>query len=93
MSKLKNSSVHKSTKDNKGAECDLVGIEEKREERRLRYWVVKVLVLTLSFLSVLTVLTFLYLLVINKTPIKEGAIGSFLQVLTEIIKFMLTPTP
>lgn len=91
MSKLKVPSVYKNTKNNKEAVNNVANIDEKIEERHLKHWIVKVLVLTLSLLTTLTVLTFLYSSLTDKTSSKEGIITSSLQALIEIIKFMMTP--
>lgn len=80
-------------KNNNNADvvCSPDLMELKREERHLKYWVIKVLVLTIAFLFVATVGTFLYVFVVRGTSVDGGVIGTFLQAVTEIIKFMAAP--
>jgi hypothetical protein len=92
MRRFKIKSVRKNVDDNKEAVCDLDNVNQKVQERYLKHWIIKVLVLTLVLLTVSVVLTFLYLSVTNKSSIKESTIGLFLQTLSEIIKIILAPT-
>jgi hypothetical protein len=88
MSKLRIPPIRK---DNKKVVCTVSNTDEKVDERHLRHWIVKVLVLTLAVLTVFVVLTFLYLSVTGKSSIKESTVGIFIQTLSEIIKIILTP--
>jgi hypothetical protein len=91
MNKLKITSIRKNAKNDKEVMCNVADANEKAEVRRLKHWIVKVLILTLALLTTLVVLTFLYLSVTSKSSIKESTIGLFLQTLSEIIKIILAP--
>lgn len=86
MSKLKNN-VSQQTSNNNNT-CEVAVIEEKRDQRRLKHWVIKVLVSTLSILSVFTFLAVLYSFLFKSTSVNEGVIGTFINAFVEIIKFI-----
>lgn len=89
MSKSKTPHVDK--KDNKEETCSLIDTEEKKERIHFKYWAAKVLIIAITSLCVITVLTFLFLLVRNMTSVTEGAISNVLQILTDMLKLLLTP--
>lgn len=89
MSKSKTPHVIK--KDNKEETCSLIDVEEKKERIHFKYWTAKVLIIAITFLCVITVLTFLFLLVKNMTSVTEGAISNIIQILTDMLKLLLTP--
>lgn len=66
--------------------------EAKREERRLRHWVIKVCVFTSAFIFMSTVMAMLWVFVVRGDPMNDGIFRSAIDALTEIIKFMATPT-
>lgn len=72
--------------------CNLEDHEAKREERRLRHWVIKVCVLTMAAVFVATVVSMLWAFLVRGDAINGTIIESFLKAATEIIKFMNTPT-
>ncbi len=71
--------------------CDLDDRETKRDERRLRHWVVKVFVLCFAFIVVLTTGSVLYAYVVRGDSLNDSIINTFMHATTEIIKFMVTP--
>lgn len=65
--------------------------EAKREERRLRHWVLKVCVSASAFVFVSTVIAMLWVFIVRGDAIDGGIFKTTVDALTEIIKFMVTP--
>lgn len=65
--------------------------EALKEERRLRHWVIKVLVsvFSLAFISVVWGMT--HALIVRGDAGNGTVVGNFLQVLIEILKVMTSP--
>lgn len=72
--------------------CDIIDIEERREERKLRHWVIKVIILSLISVFIPTILLFLWtFLTSNSIDSNKDVISSFIDAFVEIIHFMTTP--
>lgn len=73
--------------------CDINDIEERREDRKLRHWVIKVIILSIVSVFIPTVLVFLWSYATSDTGTdsSKDLISSFIDAFVEIVHFMTTP--
>ena len=68
--------------------CNLDDRESRREERRLRHWVIKVFVFTWAFIFTLVVGSMLWAFVVRGDAIDGTIIDTFLKATTEVIRIL-----
>lgn len=71
-------------------EIVVVDPEEVREKRRLKFWIIKVIVGLLGFVVIMVVSGLMYDFVFQSGDLNESLIGNFFSSLMKILEVMFT---
>lgn len=69
--------------------CDLEELEERREARKLKSWLVRALATTVMIVSGTSTLALLYAAVIQEKDLNTGFIGEVLKTVFDFLRFIL----
>lgn len=70
--------------------ADTVEIEERREDRKLKRWIVQVVTLGFMFVFVASILSLIYAAVVQEKDLNTSFIGEMFKLVFDFLRFLMS---